>query len=522
MGPPPEIDAPGAARPGVVLAGRYRLERPLATGGMARVWVARDDVLARPVAVKVLHEHLGSDDSFVARFRAEALAAARLTHPSVVSVYDTCSEQGLEAIVMELVDGTTLRARLDDEQRLDPPEAARIGARIADALAVAHRAGIVHRDIKPANVLLATDGRVVVTDFGIAKATEVGDLTTGRQMLGTAKYLAPEQVEGARVDGRADLYALGVVLYEMVCGRVPFHTDTEAATALARMHQDPPPPRALRPDLDPSYEQVILRALARRPDDRWPDAPTLGRALVALAAGRHVTPPPPPRPAPAPQEWRSPDPVLSSPSPAPAPAAPAVPSPTTVPHAPSPPPPTPRRRRPIRSVVFRGVVVVAVVVAGALAWQLVGPDTEKVAPVSTVAFDPFGTGDPGENDAAAALASDGEPDTAWATETYRDPDLASYKQGVGLVLDLGRRHAVAGLALASPSSGWTAEAYVLDDPPGADVATWGEARGRSEGLDDGARLDLDGAEGRYVLLWITRTADDGIVRLSEVSVTVST
>ncbi|HYI62200.1 MAG TPA: protein kinase [Acidimicrobiales bacterium] len=525
--PPPDLGAPGAARPGTLLAGRYRLERPLASGGMARVWVARDEVLGRPVAVKVLHEHLAQDSSFVARFRAEALAAARLGHSAVVSVYDTCSEDGLEAIVMELVDGTTLRDRLDQEGRLAPAEAARIAARIAQALTVAHAAGIVHRDIKPANVLLAVGGRVVVTDFGIAKATETGDITTGRQMLGTAKYLAPEQVEGTRVDGRADVYALGVVLFEMVCGRVPFHADTEAGTALARLHHDPPAPRSLRPDLEPSYEQVVLRALARRPEDRWADATTLGRALAALAAGRAAVVPASPAGDRAPggppaHDWRSPEPPTASP-PAPSPPsqspAPSGPSPTG--HAPAPVPARAARpRRTVRSALLLGVVVVAVVVAGALAWQVVGPSDEAAELAGATTFDPFGTGPPGENDGDVGLAVDGDPATAWHTERYRDPDITVRKPGVGLLLDLGTSRTAEALALTSPSSGWTAEAYVLDDRPGADVTTWGEALGRSEGIDGDIRLDLGGTGGRYVLLWITRASEDGTVQVAEAVVTV--
>ena len=215
------------------IAGRYRLIRPIASGGMARVWEADDEVLTRSVAVKLLHPHLAADDSFVARFRAEAVSAARLAHPAIVSIYDTWSGDGTEAIVMELVAGTTLRHLIEVRAPLEVDEAVVIADHVAAALEAAHRAGIVHRDIKPANVLLSSDGRVLVTDFGIAKAAEGADLTTDQTMLGTAKYLAPEQVEGGPVDGRADIYALGVVLYEMVCGRPPFKADTDAATALA-------------------------------------------------------------------------------------------------------------------------------------------------------------------------------------------------------------------------------------------------------------------------------------------------
>jgi serine/threonine-protein kinase len=230
---------------GVLLGGRYRLDELLASGGMAQVWLGTDEVLRRAIALKILHQHLAADETFVTRFRHEAIAVAKLSHPSIVNVYDTCSDDGVEAIVMELVRGQTLRQRLDDGA-LDPWVAANIAAQVAGALAVAHAAGLVHRDIKPANILLSQDGRVKVGDFGIAKAAESADLTQEGSFLGTAKYLAPEQVEGNPVDGRTDLYSLGVVLYEMLCGRVPFEADTASATALARLHNDPQRPRLVR------------------------------------------------------------------------------------------------------------------------------------------------------------------------------------------------------------------------------------------------------------------------------------
>jgi serine/threonine protein kinase len=547
--PPPSTGAPGAARSGALLAGRYRLDHPLATGGMARVWEARDEVLGRPVAVKILLEHLVEDDSFVTRFRAEALAAARLTHPSVVSVYDTCSAPGLEAIVMELVDGETLRQRLD-QGPLDATEAARIGSRIAEALAVAHRAGIVHRDIKPANVLLASTGRVVVTDFGIAKAAEGADLTTGGQMLGTAKYLAPEQVEGLRVDGRADVYALGVVLYEAVCGRVPFVADTEAATALARLHGDPPPPRSLRPDLDPDLAGIIERCLARDPADRWPDAASLGRSLAAIAAGRALPAAPAPVPPPlakAPTEpaepgtrswrgpeddpsrsWRAPEPARATPPPAPRPAPP--------PPRPSPPPPPPPSSKPLPppphvaparakrrlgpTLALVAVLGASLLIIGVLGWQLIGPGaTETLTPTAATAFDPhFGDG---ERNDLVALAIDGDATTAWMTEPYgADRDGAMGKPGVGLILELGESRRLETLQITSPTSGWTAEAYVLDDVPTTAIDGQEEPVGEASDIDGDVSLSLGGREGSVVVLWITRVSDEGIVEVAEATVEV--
>ena len=288
-GNPPTPPA-GALAPGRVLGGRYTLERRIASGGMAEVWQATDGVLRRQVAVKLLYPHLAADQTFLARFRSEALAAARLHHPGIVAIFDTVSEPGTgtEAIVMELVRGKTLREHLDTRGVLDPGEAVDIAAEVADALGAAHAAGMVHRDIKPANILLTDDGRVMVTDFGIAKLADQPDHTQTGTMLGSVKYLAPEQVEGQRVDGRADLFALGVVLYESLGGRAPWVADTQTATAVARLHHPPMPLRQLRPDIPPPLEQVVLRSLSRAPDDRYPTADAMRRALVAVRGAKAV------------------------------------------------------------------------------------------------------------------------------------------------------------------------------------------------------------------------------------------
>lgn len=261
---------------GRLLAERYRLRRLIATGGMAQVWEADDEVLSRPVAVKLLHARLAADSSFVSRFRAEAIAAARLAHPAIVSIYDTCNDDGHEAIVMELVRGTTLRRLLDERHALDPGEATAIAVQVADAHEAAHRAGLVHRDVKPANILLSDDGRVLVADFGIAKASAGADLTQDGMMIGTAKYLAPEQVEGKPVDARTDVYALGIVLYESLCGRPPFQADTDAATALARLNQEPLRPRQMRGGSRRRWSTWCCRP--------WPGDPRTASRLPATSA----------------------------------------------------------------------------------------------------------------------------------------------------------------------------------------------------------------------------------------------
>ncbi len=515
--PPSPVAGPGDLA-GRRLAGRYRLTRPIAAGGMARVWEAEDEVLTRPVAVKVLHPHLAADASFVARFRAEAIAAARLAHPAIVSVYDTWSGDGLEAIVMELVRGTTLRRELDERGRLPPSEAVAVAAAIATALDTAHRAGTVHRDIKPANVLLSEDGRVLVTDFGIAKATESADLTTERQMLGTAKYLAPEQVEGTPVDGRTDLYALGVVLYEMVCGQPPFLAESEAATALARLSRAPEPPSSHEPGLPPPLEAVIMRCLARRPAERFASAADLKAALAgvdtALAA--------------AALEPAGPGPPTATEVVETGPSTDLPPTEAGFEPYPGPPPPAARarsrRRRNAGPWVVAGLVLAALAVTGLLIGRAASddgddggrPDRERraaIAVAGAAAFDPFGTA--GEHDDEAFLAVDGDLTTAWRTETYRGADLN--KPGVGLVVRLETASPIERLVVNSPNAGWTAEVYVVDGEVPADLAGWGQPVASARDIAAGETvLTLDGRQGSAVLVWITALGGDARVLLSEV------
>jgi serine/threonine protein kinase len=237
--------------PPTVLAQRYRLDRRLAQGGMAEVWVATDLQLSRQVAVKLLKPTLAHDPVVAERFRREAIAVAQLNHPNIVAVYDAIDDNGRQAVVMQLVSGKSLRQLLDDQKRLSPDLTMHIGTCVAGALDAAHQAGMVHRDVKPGNILVTPDGRVLLTDFGIAKGLEPSDddLTNDNIMMGTAKYLSPEQVRGHRLDGRADLYSLGLVLYECLAGRVPFLGQSDADTALARLQRDPTDITRLRPTL---------------------------------------------------------------------------------------------------------------------------------------------------------------------------------------------------------------------------------------------------------------------------------
>src|SRR6516164_9214908 len=211
---------------GQVFSSRYEIERELAHGGMAEVYLARDQLLNRPVALKALFPEYAREPSFVERFRREAQAAANLNHPNIVAIYDWGQEAGTYFIVMEYVEGRSLRDLIRNEAPVDPNQAAEIAAEMAAALAFAHANGVVHRDVKPGNVLLTRNGTVKVTDFGIARAGTSDGLTQTGSVMGTATYFSPEQAQGVPVDGRSDVYSLGVVLYEMVTGIAPFSGDS--------------------------------------------------------------------------------------------------------------------------------------------------------------------------------------------------------------------------------------------------------------------------------------------------------
>jgi serine/threonine-protein kinase len=502
---------------------------------MAQVWLGTDEVLRRAIAVKILHQHLADDDTFVARFRHEAIAVARLSHPAIVSVYDTCSDDGVEAIVMELVRGSTLRQRLDAGP-VDPWLAANIAAQVCGALAVAHAAGLVHRDIKPANILLSDDGRVKVGDFGIAKAAESADLTQEGSFLGTAKYLAPEQVEAGAVDGRTDLYGLGVVVYEMLCGRVPFEGDSSSSTALARLHSDPQRPRLVKPGIPRELEAITMRLLARSPDNRYPtatearaallaagadDGPTSGDATVVelgpagIAAGSVATsgasgrlPPPP----------VAPPPTLGTP------AVSGQRAPVRFAET---------ERRWLVPTLLVVLVAVALGVAGLLiqgsGTNLFGdpddesdtseasPPADELVPIArTVDFDPAGGDGEHASEAANGDAVDGDQNTSWSTENYTTPDWGGFdKPGVGLILELEQPTELQALQFDTPSVGWQAEVYVADSNPG-NLDGWGDPVATFAESNSGTNAVTFERTGAAVLLWFTRAGDDGQVTVTEV------
>lgn len=468
------------------LAGRYLLEREIASGGMGTVWRARDEVLGRPVAVKVLHERLARDPDVVDRFRREAVAAARLSHPSVVRVFDTGIDDRVCYIVMELSEGRTLESVLAEDGPLPPLDAARIVRGVLLGLDHAHRQGVVHRDVKPANILLDR-GFVKVADFGIAKAAfAADDLTTTGNLLGTARYLAPEQVRGDPVDGRTDLYAAGLVLYESVTGRAPFEGDSHIASAMMRLSKDPVPPRAIRSGIPRELDAVIMRALAREPKDRFQRAEEMGGALDRFAPsdGRGVS-------LPEGERAEAPPPAPSS----------------------------------VRSWFLVPLVVLALAalavggfwVASQLIQEsgssplpsLAGPARLRISDLHS--YDPS-PGDGEEHDGDLGNAIDRDPTTAWTTEGYTTPDLGGRKTGVGIVIGLADPSNVGALRLRTDTPGFTFSLYASGEPESFD--TDGLPLVSSEGEDHFAALastdiELEAVEAPYVLVWITSLVDDG-------------
>jgi tRNA A-37 threonylcarbamoyl transferase component Bud32 len=267
-----------------LLGDRYRLGERIASGGMGAVYRAVDETLGRQVAVKALRREFADDPTFLERFRREARAAARLSHPGVAGVYDYGERGGQPFIVMELVEGETLAERLAARGSLPWQEAFAIGAQVAAALAAAHAHGLVHRDVKPANILLGRDGRAKVTDFGIAQAAQTATLTRTGMVLGSANYVAPEQAKGGHVGPAADLYSLGCVLFEAVTGETPYRGGNLVAIATQHVSAPVPDPRARRPDLPPEAAALITRALQKDPAGRLPSGAAMA---AALAAARH-------------------------------------------------------------------------------------------------------------------------------------------------------------------------------------------------------------------------------------------
>jgi eukaryotic-like serine/threonine-protein kinase len=268
--------------------GRYRIVRKLGSGGMADVYLAEDEELGRRIAIKILNDRHANDEQFVERFRREAKNAAGLSHPNIVSIYDRGEAEGTYYIAMEYLDGRSLKELVVARGPLPIQDAIDATRQVLAALRFAHRKGVVHRDIKPHNVMADADGRLKVTDFGIARAG-VSQMTEAGSIIGTAQYLSPEQARGAPVDQRSDLYSVGVVLYEMLTGTTPFSGESPVEIAMKHLSDPPRPPSVERPDIPPDLDMVVLRALAKNPDDRFQTAEEMNAELERVSRGAGVT-----------------------------------------------------------------------------------------------------------------------------------------------------------------------------------------------------------------------------------------
>lgn len=489
------------------LAERYVLESEIARGGMAIVYKARDDVLARPVAVKVLHSHLADDETFLERFRFEALAAARLAHPNIVSIYDTGTErtdpdgEARHFIVMEYCGGGSLAEHLVNEGPLQPERADVVGSSVCEALAYAHRSGVIHRDIKPANVLVAESGGLKVADFGIAKAAFAeSDVTTTGSILGTVTYLSPEQLRGEEPDQRSDIYSLGVTLYELLAGRAPFEEETQMAIAMKHLHEEPPPLRSVRAGIPRGLEGVVTKALAKDPDARYQSAQEMRNALEGQSAATATA-------------------VLRRP------ARSTERSRTTVQRTRRAP-----REKPSRSMgplVMLGIMAAVVAVASIVLLSLINREqtggggngsgngnggqanggsgnTEAIEVQSATDFDPQGSG--GEHPDEVDLAIDGDPSTAWTTENYQDPLSALGKDGVGLVLDLGDSVEVASVEVQGCDGCGLQVGHASE---AASDASGFETVGETDAAGDPETFEFESAADRYWLVFVTTLPGGG-------------
>jgi serine/threonine-protein kinase len=500
---------------------------------MADVWQATDLQLTRTVAIKLLKPHLAAESTLAERFRREAIAAANLNHYNIVTVYDAIEDNGRQAVIMEFVDGESLRERLDREKTLSINSVLSIGYSVCSALEAAHKQGLIHRDVKPGNILINTSKRVMLTDFGIAKALDGDeDLTSENIMMGTAKYLSPEQVRGDSLDARADLYSLGLVMYECLAGKVPFIGKNDTDTALARLHRDATDIAKHRPDIDPDVARIINRLIAREPKDRFSDAAQAGVAIRRVIEGRKSSTPTATK---RPTGDRTPTPGKV--------IRPKGHTPVGITREPVESPSNQQGRQQQSSqpttktsvsktrsntafkptpAVLIGVVAILLVV-GVVFAQLNKSDstsanmaTTTVAVTSPVAsgpiqitgiksFDPQGD-DKTENDNEASYVTDGDATTVWSTTCYKSSTFGS-KSGVGLVMQLNGS-ALAQLQADIQGDDWKAKVYT-SNTAGADLESWGSPIWEGSANGGSTITASFSAPSQFALVYFTQIGKSG-------------
>jgi eukaryotic-like serine/threonine-protein kinase len=469
---------------GDLIAGRYELLELIGRGGMSSVWKADDRLLDRTVAIKVLHEHYTQDEEYVERFRREARSVAQLSHPNIVTVIDRGEENGSQYIVFEYVEGENLKQVIDRTGPLPVRDALLLALQMARALGFAHDRGLIHRDVKPQNVLLNDDGQAKMTDFGIARSVDVEGMTVTGTVLGTSEYIAPEQARGQRVDALTDVYSLGVVLYELLTGGVPFRGENFVAVALRHVNEPAPSVLDRRPECPARLGLAIERAMAKRPEDRFQSMAELCAELEACLAELD----------------------------------PGSEDATMISRAPVAAPPRrresrPRRRRrgilwPIAAVAaILGIAALAAL--GAMALRDGDGDgsaatTTRIRLAGVDSYDPEGDNQE-EHDEQVAEATDGDPATSWTTEDYN----SFQKSGVGLVLDAGTEVEPTTITVTTDTPGYTAEIRKGD----ARTGPFETRISASQTVADQTTFRLTDAKGRYFVIWIT--ALEGIAHVNE-------
>ncbi|MBN8869895.1 MAG: serine/threonine protein kinase [Solirubrobacterales bacterium] len=475
---------------GTVLSDRYRLEAKLGSGGMSTVYLARDEVLDRPVAVKLMHREMTDQADQLERFNQEARAVAKLSNPNVVAVIDAGEDQGRPYIVLEYVQGETLKQRIARVGALDATEALAYGLEVAQGLGVAHERNMVHRDVKPQNVLIDSTGRAKLTDFGIARELNDEGVTATGRVIGTTDYVAPEQAMGKDVDPRSDIYSLGIVLYEMLTGDVPFEADNQIGVAMKHVNEELPDVQAIRPDISAASARVVDRATAKNPDDRYQTIEEMADDLQAALEVEAIR------------------------------AGGTTGEATSVLDAVAP----PRRQIPTsKTSPWPAVIMllVALVIAAGTAYFISRGDTgggggggaggggtneSQIALVSASDYDPEGDNQEHSDEVGLALDDDRSA-TAWTTETY-ETDSFGDKSGVGIYVDAGQPVSASEMEVRTGTPGWTLEVYGANKPVPDDFSGWTRLAQVPE-VSEQERIDLitGGNKYQYYLLWITNPAE---------------
>src|SRR5919197_1758790 len=474
---------------GTLISDRFRLEEKIGAGGMSTVYRAFDPTLERWVAIKLMHRDISTDPDQLERFRRESRAGAQLNHPNLVTVIDAGEDEGAPYIVFEYVEGETLKDRIRRNGLLPVAEAVAYAIEIGRGLTAAHARKLVHRDVKPQNVLIDPDGRAKVTDFGIARSLESKGLTATGRVLGTTDYVSPEQAMGEDVDERSDVYSLGVVLYEMLTGEVPFQAETQVGVAMKHVNEPMPDVQTKRSEVSAAVASVVDRATTKDPRDRYGTVAEMVRdleqTLEVEAARRGGTS----------GEATS---VLDS-----------VPS--------------ERRRLGRRRVSGPGIALAIVLIALAAAAVIFAsridlggnnspsPSGTTEVRLSNNAAEEFDPEADGQETGTQEQAVDGNPTgTAWSSEHYDTPDFGGLKDGVGLTIDAGEAVPAKSMTIRALTPGYDAQIYEINGSPASGLSGWGRPVATIRDGGDSETVTLPGKPAQSFLIWITKlpTAKD--------------